>query len=114
MFSYKILSFVNFVMAFSVGFSAGEIFSEKLRKHNILFKYTRIVLFCISALLLLWLIFNKELFHWNYDIATGEKVDHYSTYTRCVLRTVIAVVSNTLVSVISIKKRLDDKASKGE
>jgi len=54
----------------------------------------------------LWLLFNKELFHWNFDIATGKPVDHYSTYGRCVVYIVVALISNVASCVIA-KKRKD-------
>jgi len=54
----------------------------------------------------LWLLFNKELFHWNFDIATGKPVDHYSTYGRCVVYIVVALIGSVASCVIA-KKRKD-------
>ena len=106
MLSYKILSFVSCLMTFSLGCLIGELLVKKFGKESDIkfLKCARIVLFILSLCVLVWLLFNKELFHWNFDIATGKPVDHYSTYGRCVARIVIALISN-LTSYIVTKKR---------
>ncbi len=114
MLSYKILRFASWLMLFSVGYLFGEIFYEKFGNDNDkkFLKYARIILLLIGTIMIIWLLFNKELFHWNYDIATGEPVDHYSTYGKCVVYTVITLVSNTVAGIISIKRKSNNKYSK--
>lgn len=106
MLSFKILSFASFLMTFSLGYLIGELLVKKLGKESDakFLKYARIVLFVLSFGMLIWLLFNKELFHWNFDIATGKPVDHYSTYGRCMVYIVISLISN-IVSYIVYKKR---------
>ncbi len=106
MLSYRVLSFVRVLMAFSLGNFIGELLIKKFGKENDIkfLKYARIVLFVLSFCMFVWLLFNKELFHWNFDIATGEPVNHYSTYGRCVMYIFVALISN-VVSYIVAKKR---------
>lgn len=105
MLSLKILSFSNWLMVFSVGYLFAELFRKKFGNNDKKFlKVARIILLVIGVVLFVWLLFNKELFHWNYDIATGEPVDHYSTYNRCVINAVIALISNLIACVVYIKK----------
>ncbi len=103
MFSYRILSFITYLMAFSVGYLVGEILVKRNgnEKDRVFFKYARIVLFVLSFGVFVWLMFNKERFHWNFDIATGEPVNHYSTYGKCMAYTVVAMVSNVISFIIS-------------
>ena len=68
-------------------------------------KFLTIAAGIISIEILLFLIMYKEAFHWNYDIATGEPVDHYSTYGSCMVMGVISLVSNALALVIQLRKR---------
>lgn len=99
--SYKVLRFVIWLMSFSLGYLLGEL----LTKNNTKFlKYARMVLSVFSFGVFIWLLLNKELFHWNFDIATGEPVDHYSTYGKCMIYVVIALISN-VVSYIVAKTR---------
>ena len=107
MLSLKILSFSNWLMVFSVGYVFAELFRKKFGNNNNkkFLKIARISLLVIGVVLFVWLLFNKELFHWNYDIATGEPVDHYSTYNRCIINTVIALVSNLIGCVVYNKKK---------
>jgi len=106
MLSYKILSYVSLLMIFSLGYFIGELLVKKYgNKKDVKFlNYTRIVLFVSSFCMFVWLLLNKELFHWNFDIATGESVDHYSTYGRCIVYIIIALISN-VVSYIVAKNR---------
>ncbi len=106
MLSYKMLSLVSWLMIFSLGYFIGELLVKKYGKKNDVkfLKYARIILFILSFCTLIWLIFNKELFHWNFDIATGEPVDHYSTYARCLIYIIVALISN-VVSYFIAKKR---------
>ena len=101
MLSYKVLRFVTYVMTFSLGYLIGELFTKNNTKF---LKYARSVLSVLSFGVFLWLLLNKELFHWNFDIATGEPVDHYSTYGTCMIYVVIALVSN-IASYIVAKMR---------
>ncbi len=59
-------------------------------------KYGTIVVFILSILTTVWLLFHKEHFHWKYDIATGIPVDHYSTYYICLEASVIACAVSAL------------------
>lgn len=107
MLSYKILSYVSLLMIFSLGYFIGEILVKKYgNKRDVKFlKYARIVLFVSSFCMFVWLLLNKELFHWNFDIATGEPVDHYSTYGRCVVYIIIALISNALSYIIAKNRK---------
>ncbi len=107
MLSYKILSFASFLMVFSIGYLFAELLRKKYGNQNdkTFLKYARIVLLLISAVLFVWLLLNKELFHWHYDIATGEPVDHYSTYGRCMIYTTIAILGNIVAAIIGIKRK---------
>lgn len=107
MLSYKVLGLVRFLMAFSLGYLIAELLVKKLgNERDVRFlKYARIVLFVLSVCALLWLLLNKELFHWNYDIATGAPVDHYSTYGRCVAYTIVALISNVVSRIVSKKEK---------
>ena len=114
MFAYKMLRFVSAIMLFSVGYFFAELLSKKFGNNsdkNFL-KYARIVLLIVSFGILIWLVFNKELFHWNYDIATGKPVNHYSTYGKCIVYTIIALVSNTVAAVVGATRK--DDSSKEE
>ena len=106
MFSYKMLSFASWLFAFSLGYFVGEILLKKYgrEREGKFFKYARIILFVLSFCMFLWLMFNKELFHWNFDIATGEAVNHYSTYGKCVIYVILAMVSNVISYIISKRK----------
>lgn len=106
MLSYKILNMISCLMTFSLGNLIGELLVKKLGKENDvrLLKYARVVFFVLSLCVFLWLLFNKELFHWNFDIATGKPVDHYSTYGRCVVYIVVALISNVASYVIAKKR----------
>ena len=108
MLSYKVLSFESWLMTFSIGYLIGEILIKKCGKENDgkFFKYARIVLLLLSLCLFVWLLFNKELFHWNFDIATGEPVDHYSTYGRCIAYMVVALLSNALSYIVAGKRKI--------
>ncbi|MBE7035778.1 MAG: hypothetical protein E7403_00630 [Ruminococcaceae bacterium] len=107
MFSLKMLNIVATLMILSIGFLLGEIFRKKTNENYKKFlKYASIVFLVISAILLIWLPVNKELFHWHYDIATGEPVDHYSTYGKCITYTGIALVSSGITFFANIKKKL--------
>ncbi len=107
MLSYKVLNFVTWLMIFSLGYLIGELLIKKYGKENDarFLKYARIVLFALNFGVLIWLLFNRELFHWYFDIATGEQVDHYSTYGRCIIYIVVALISN-VVSYVIAKKRM--------
>ncbi len=107
MISYKVLSFVSWLMIFSIGYLIGELLVKKFgNKKDIKFLfYARILLFVISFCMLVWLLFNKELFHWNFDIATGEPVDHYSTYGRCMVYIIAALVSNVVSYIVAKKEK---------
>ena len=107
MLSYKILSLATWLMSFSLGYLIGTLFAKKSGKENDrkFLKYARTILFVLSLCTFIWLLFNKELFHWNYDIITGEKVDHYSTYGKCVGYTVVAMISNIISYGIAKIKR---------
>jgi len=105
MLSYKILSLASWLMIFSLGYSITGLFVKRFGKANDakFLKYARIVLFVLSFCVFIWLLFNKELFHWNFDIATGKPVDHYSTYGKCVIYSLVALISN-IVSYVVAKK----------
>ena len=107
MLSFKILDISIFFMAFSIGYLIAELLQKKLGNNNDkkFLKIARIILICLNTVLFIWLLFNKELFHWNYDIATGEPVDHYSTYGRCIINTVVALISNIVACVFNIKNK---------
>ena len=106
MLSLKMLSFSNWLLVFSVGYVFAELFRKKFGNNNNkkFLRIARMILLVIGIILFAWLLFNKELFHWNFDIATGEPVDHYSTYNRCIINTVIALISNLIACVVNIKK----------
>lgn len=100
MLSFKILNISAFFMALSIGY----LITELLRKKFL--KIAKIILLCLNTGLFIWLLLNKELFHWNYDISTGEPVDHYSTYGRCIINTVAALIGSIAACVLNIKKAL--------
>ena len=106
MFSYKVLSIATYLLMFSVGYLIAELLLKRFGKGNDqkFLTYARAFLFLASTIMLIWLLFNKELFHWNYDVATGEPVDHYSTYVRCIVYTIIALVSNIIAGIVRFKK----------
>ncbi len=62
--------------------------------------FAGIILLGISILMLVWLLMNKEQFHWNFDIATGEPVDNYSTYASCIVYTMISMASNMISCIV--------------
>ncbi len=103
MLSYRILSVVSYLLAFSLVNLVGELFVRKRggERNGKFLRYVRIVFFAVSFCIFIWLLCNKELFHWNFDIATGEPVDHYSTYGRCVIYSIIALVSHVVSYVIA-------------
>lgn len=106
MFSYNVLKIPTFLMIFSLGYLLGEFLLKRYGKDNDkkFVLYARGILLFISSAVFIWLLFNKELLHWNYDIATGEPVDHYSTYGRCIAYTVIALVSNIIGIIVRLKR----------
>jgi len=106
MFSYRMLKIAVWVMFFSVGVLCRDLLkkTESVESKTIM-KYVRIVMILISVAWIVWLLFNKELFHWNYDIATGKPVDHYSTYGKCVIYGIIALGSNVMAHYTSRKKQ---------
>ncbi len=107
MLSLKILSFSIWLMTFSVGYLLAELLRKKfgnINDKNFL-KVARIILLVVGAVLFIWLLLKKELFHWNYDISTGEPVDYYNTYRRCIINTIIALMSNLIVCVVYIKNK---------
>jgi len=107
MFSYKVLRKATSLMVFSVGYYIGGFLVKRFGNDTDkkIFKYARVFLLVMSAIMFIWLLFNKELFHWNYDIATGEPVDHYSTYGKCIVYTIIALVSNIIAGIACFKKK---------
>ena len=109
MLSYKVLSFISWLMFFSLGYLVAEILAPQYGngKDVKFLKYAKIVLFVLSFCMFVWLLLSKELFHWNFDIATGEPVDHYSTYTKCMVRVVIALISNVVSCVVAKKRRAE-------
>ncbi len=103
MLSYKVLRFVTWLMTFSLGYLIGELLIKKYSNENDkkFLKYARVVLGVLSFGTFIWLLLNKELFHWNFDIATGEPVDHYSTYGKCIIYAVIALISNVISYIVA-------------
>ncbi len=78
--------FLSLFALWSVGSLIGSAIYFKAkhdRTMNVYF-YGSIVILATSAGILIGVLFNKEMFHWNYDIATGLPVDHYSNYGRCI------------------------------
>ena len=110
MFSLKMLSFCRWLCLFSFGFLIAEVVERRDGNNNdkIYLKYARGILLVIGIAIMIWLIFNKEMFHWNYDIATGEEVDHYSTYLNCVIYAILANVSNTVAMLIGKKNHIKE------
>ena len=106
MFSFKMLKLAIWVMFFSVGSLCRELLkkTESVESKAIM-KYVRLVLIMVSVAWIVWLLLNKELFHWNYDIATGDPVDHYSTYGKCVIYAIIAVGSNVMAFYTNYRKK---------
>ena len=106
MFAYKILDIPIYLMGFSFGYMLCELFPKlcKTDDRKTFITYFRSILLTVSCVMFIWLLFNKERFHWSYDISTGEPVDHYSTYGRCITFTVIALVSNILGIVLRFKR----------
>jgi len=106
MIAYKVLSLVSCLMTFSLGSLIGELLNKKFGKASDVkfLKYARITFLVLSFCVLIWLLFNRELFHWKFDIATGEPVDHYSTYGRCIAYVIVSLASN-VVSYIILKSR---------
>jgi len=100
--SFQVLHIATMVMVFSVGYLLGELLLVRFGKGNDekFLLYARRFLLLLSVGLMIWLLFQKELFHWHYDMATGEPVDHYSTYGKCIAYTMIALVSNAIAAII--------------
>ena len=107
MLSYKILRLVNMIMVFSIGCLFAEILLKRFGNDNDkrFLRYARVILSFVNVGVFIWLFFNKEVFHWNYDIATGEPVDHYSTYGKCVLCTAVAIISNVAAFSIDARRK---------
>lgn len=108
MISYQVLKIATFLMICSLGYLIGEhvlVIIFKDQKSRRFFAYTRPVLFIAAVVMLVWLCFNKESFHWNYDIATGEPVDHYSTYGSCLVYTAISLAGSILSGIIYFIKK---------
>ena len=107
MLSYEILGLATWLMVFSLGYCIGELLVKKLGKQNDVkfLKYARIILSVLSFFLFVWLLFYKELFHWHFDISTGEPVDHYSTYGRCMVYALVAFLSNVVSCVVAKSRK---------
>ena len=108
MFSYKILDISIYLMCFSFMYLLYELFPKILKSdygNKTFITYFRSILRIASCVMFVWLLFNKERFHWTFDIATGEPVDHYSTYGRCIIFTIIALVGNMLGIVLQLKRK---------
>ena len=103
-FSFEAAGVVNGMMAFSLVLLIVTISLRKQGKENKFLKYTSLVIAVANAVILVWLLCNKEAFHWNYDIATGKPVDHYSTFGRCVVMACIAAVSSTAATILHFLK----------
>ena len=84
-------------------------FDRKNKAPNV-HKYGTIVVFVLSIILFIWVLCNKEFFHWRFDVATGAAVDHYSTYYECVIHGAVACILsiiNIVLCLIRNKKRGD-------
>ncbi len=108
MLSYRILSLVSCLTTFSILNLIGELLVKKFGKENDVkvLKYTKAIFLILSLCMFVWLLFNKELFHWNFDIATGEPVDHYSTYEKCIAFISVAIISNAVSCIIAKKRKM--------
>ncbi len=96
MFYYEELpQLIWILVAWSIIFLVPTFFPKDIKYPNFN-KYGTIVVLILSVITIIWLLFNKELFHWNYDIATGEPVDHYSTYGKCMARAVLACIISSV------------------
>lgn len=106
MISLEMLSFCRILFLFSFGYLIAEIIARKTGKDNdkTYQKYARAILLIICSVIMIWLVCNKELFHWNYDIATGEAVDHYSTYPNCMIYVILAIITNNIAILLGMKK----------
>lgn len=62
-----------------------------------------IILFIIGLVTTILILANKEVFHWRYDIITGEAVNHYSTFSRCLITGIIGTVVSGISSLIASK-----------
>lgn len=95
-FSYEILKAFILLAVWAVGSLAGELIAPLFRdtKSAVFFRRVNVVILALSLCAGLWLALNRERFHWYYDIATGEPVDHYSTYAKCVVCVAISAVSS--------------------
>jgi len=107
MFSYDMLSYATGLTTLSVVCFVSSLLQKKslnAKKRRIL-TVMGFVLLGLSTIFIVWLLFNKESFHWNFDIATGEAVDHYSTYGKCVARCIISLVSNIATVIIRLTEK---------
>ena len=92
MLSFKVMGIALQLFIVSIAFLIRQLvilFTKSEKDHKFFIFGNRIMLL-INAIFLIWLLLNKEAFHWNFDIATGEPVDHYSTYGRCFCFSVIS------------------------
>lgn len=83
--------------------------SKGIGKWGKYLKFLIIAAGVISIEILLFLTMYKEAFHWSYDIATGEAVDHYSTHSSCMAMAMIALVCNVIAFFVQYRKRQNNE-----
>lgn len=105
-FSYDTAVLIQGFMIVSLGLLFAAIGLRKEGKANKILRYVTIAVTVVSVGILVWLVLNKEAFHWNYDIATGKPVDHYSTYGRCVAMEVVAIICNATATLLHFLKNI--------
>ncbi len=90
---------------FTIAISITLFIKRKSQVHQFI-KISTILSLVASVALFIVILLNKELFHWNYDIATGKPVDHYSTYYFCIVNTICtSVISIVNIVVVAVRRR---------
>ena len=102
-FSYQVAGWANGIMILSMVLLILSVSARK-KVANPILKYTSLVVLLINVAFFVWILLNKELFHWNYDIATGKPVDHYSTFGRCIVMAGSSMISSAAATLLHFLK----------
>ena len=104
---YQVQSVMIWFMCFSLWYMLLKVIKSKINilQENRIFKWLWTLILPVNAGMMIWLLLNKEFFHWYYDVATGKPVDHYSTYGKCMLFCGIALAFNGVSAIVHLLRR---------